>query len=169
MFICAQARPRWDPHRNAMWDGKVGFWPIGFYAPLLPRHAWLLCLDCCHFRWNKCPTVWQGSFKGKEDYATIVLEAISDYNLWFWHGSFGHSGSFNDTSILDSSALLHQLTDGSFGRVEEASGKVLFYVNRTEFNWLFIRTDGIYPKYSRFVKTLRKTVCFLAGEHQEGH
>ena len=29
LFLCAQARPRWDPHRNAMWDGKIGIWPIG--------------------------------------------------------------------------------------------------------------------------------------------
>ena len=29
MFLCAQARPRWDPHRNAYWDGKLGIWPIG--------------------------------------------------------------------------------------------------------------------------------------------
>ena len=33
MFICAQARPRWDPHRGAMWDGKIGLWPIGDWAP----------------------------------------------------------------------------------------------------------------------------------------
>jgi hypothetical protein len=33
MFLCAQARPRWDPHRNAMWDGKLGLWPIGHWAP----------------------------------------------------------------------------------------------------------------------------------------
>jgi len=33
MFLCAQARPRWDPHRNAIWDGKIGLWPIGNWAP----------------------------------------------------------------------------------------------------------------------------------------
>ena len=33
MFLCAQARPRWDPHRNAIWDGKIGLWPIGHRAP----------------------------------------------------------------------------------------------------------------------------------------
>ena len=29
MFLCAQARPRWDAHRNQYWDGKIGLWPIG--------------------------------------------------------------------------------------------------------------------------------------------
>jgi hypothetical protein len=28
MFLCAQARPRWDEHANAMWDGKIGIWPL---------------------------------------------------------------------------------------------------------------------------------------------
>jgi hypothetical protein len=32
MFLCAQARPRWDPARHSMWDGKLGMWPIGKYT-----------------------------------------------------------------------------------------------------------------------------------------
>jgi hypothetical protein len=32
MFLCAQARPRWDPHTHSMWDGKIGIWPIGRYV-----------------------------------------------------------------------------------------------------------------------------------------
>jgi hypothetical protein len=32
MFLCAQARPRWDSHRNMQWDGKLGIWPIGNYT-----------------------------------------------------------------------------------------------------------------------------------------
>jgi hypothetical protein len=31
LFLCAQARPRWDPHTNTQWDGKIGIWPIGKY------------------------------------------------------------------------------------------------------------------------------------------
>ena len=33
MFLCAQARPRWDPHLHTLWDGKIGIWPIGAFAP----------------------------------------------------------------------------------------------------------------------------------------
>ena len=33
MFFCAQARPRHDPNTNQYWDGKIGIWPIGKYAP----------------------------------------------------------------------------------------------------------------------------------------
>jgi hypothetical protein len=32
MFLCAQARPRWDPHTQLMWDGKLGIWPVGDYS-----------------------------------------------------------------------------------------------------------------------------------------
>jgi hypothetical protein len=32
MFLCAQARPRWDPNTETMWDGKLGIWPVGDYS-----------------------------------------------------------------------------------------------------------------------------------------
>jgi hypothetical protein len=48
-------------------------------------------LDCCHTFWKNCPMGWQGSFQGKEGKPTIVLEAICDYHLWFWHVSCWHS------------------------------------------------------------------------------
>jgi hypothetical protein len=33
MFLCAQARPRWDYSNNQMWDGKLGIWPVGHWQP----------------------------------------------------------------------------------------------------------------------------------------
>ena len=33
MFLCAVAKPRYDPHRKAMWDGKIGMWPIAELVP----------------------------------------------------------------------------------------------------------------------------------------
>jgi hypothetical protein len=33
LFLCVQARPRWDPHTNTQWDGKIGIWPIGKAKP----------------------------------------------------------------------------------------------------------------------------------------
>ena len=38
LFLCAQAHPCWDPHRNGWWDGKLGMWPIGSYK-LVQRGA----------------------------------------------------------------------------------------------------------------------------------
>jgi predicted nucleic acid-binding protein len=31
MFLCAQARPRWDVTTRTWWDGKIGMWPIGSF------------------------------------------------------------------------------------------------------------------------------------------
>jgi hypothetical protein len=28
MFFAANARPRWDPHRKCIWDGKLGIFPF---------------------------------------------------------------------------------------------------------------------------------------------
>ena len=34
MFRCVVARPRYDTGRNAMFDGKIGIWPIGKWEPV---------------------------------------------------------------------------------------------------------------------------------------
>ena len=47
------------------------------------------CLDCMHVLWKNCPVAWQGQTTGKEKKPTIVLEAFTDHNLFFWHASFG--------------------------------------------------------------------------------
>lgn len=33
MFLCAQARPRFNPDGTEIWDGKIGLWPIGEFLP----------------------------------------------------------------------------------------------------------------------------------------
>jgi hypothetical protein len=44
-------------------------------------------LDCMLTKWKNCPMEWQGVFKeGREkSMSTIVMEAVCDYYLWFWH------------------------------------------------------------------------------------
>jgi hypothetical protein len=88
-------------------------------------------LDCMHTHWKNCPTAWQGSFKsGKNSTGpTVVLEAIADYHLWFWHASFGYAGSLNDLNILNLSPFLDKLVDGSFQKDEQESGVVPFECN----------------------------------------
>ena len=83
---------------------------------------------------------------------TVVLEALADYHLWFWHASFGHAGSLNDLNILNLSPLLESLVDGSFTELEQSSRLVPFEVAGNEFHRLFALVNGIYPPYSRFVK-----------------
>jgi hypothetical protein len=33
MFLCCQARPRWDPVKKQMWDGKIGIWALTEEVP----------------------------------------------------------------------------------------------------------------------------------------
>jgi Plant transposon protein len=56
-------------------------------------------LDCTHTFWKNCPKGWQGSYKGKEGKPTIAMEAMADYQVFFWHASYGYTGTLNDISI----------------------------------------------------------------------
>ena len=71
-------------------------------------------LDCTHTYWKNCPKAWHGTYKGKEKKPSIVLEAICDYQLFFWHASYGYCGTLNDINILNLSPFLSQLVDGTF-------------------------------------------------------
>ena len=61
MFLCTQARPRWDHNANQMWDGKIGMWPIGQFQPAArasvnqPRGApvWHIWTDIGHYFWRR--------------------------------------------------------------------------------------------------------------------
>ena len=114
-------------------------------------------LDCMQTRWKNCPIGWQQSFKGRsKGMATIVLEAACDYNLWFWHAAYGFSGALNDGNVLSLSPLLDRMTNGTFSLLEKEAGVVPFIVEGTEegFNNTYFLVDGIYPRYTRFVKAM---------------
>jgi hypothetical protein len=113
-------------------------------------------LDCMHTYWKNCPYGWQGSYKGKEKRPSIVLEAICDYHLWFWHGAYGYAGTMNDLSILSMSPFLGKLVDGSFGKLEE--NVVPYKIGNDNFTKMFILVDGIYPPYSRFVQGIKEPI-----------
>lgn len=115
-------------------------------------------LDCTHTYWKNCPKGWQGSFKGKENKPSIVLEAISDYNMFFWHVSYGYAGTLNDKNILNLSPFHDRLMDGTFCNLEKEAECVPFNVGDAVFDKTFILVDGIYPTYSRFVKGISQPV-----------
>ena len=102
-------------------------------------------LDCMHVYWKNCPVAWQGQYKGKGKKPSIVLEAISDYHLWFWHSSFGYAGTLNDLNILSLSPFVESLTDGTFVNLEKEAGVVPFLLDDETFDKMFILVDGIYP------------------------
>lgn len=75
-------------------------------------------LNCMHVQWKNCPVALQGSFKGKEKFCSIVLEAVADHNLRFWHVAFGFPGSCNNINILDVSPLHSRFLDGSHSEID---------------------------------------------------
>ena len=119
-------------------------------------------LDCSHTFWKNCPVAWQGSFKGKEKKPSIVLEAISDYHLFFWHEAYGFTGNLNDTSILSLSPLMERMVNGTFHELEKEAGVVPFQIGEESFDKTWVTVDGIYPKYIRFVKGIKEPLT-----HQE--
>jgi hypothetical protein len=51
----------------------------------------------------------------------VAVEAVCDYNLYFWSANFGHPGTYNDLKILKLLPLFHffidesiELLDGSY-------------------------------------------------------
>ena len=66
MFLCAQARPRWDSTKNQMWDGKIGIWPIGHFAPAQRRSA----------RRAAGTMVWHDEKINKDKYRELLLEKV---------------------------------------------------------------------------------------------
>ena len=75
--------------------------------------------DCMHAPWKTCPKAYQAAFQGKLKKPTIILEAACDFNLWFWHASFGFPGAMNDLNILNLSPLLDSFLDGTFTALEQ--------------------------------------------------
>ena len=121
-------------------------------------HGMLGSLDCCHSVWKSCPKAWQGNFQGHKGKPSIIMEAVIDYNLWFWHVSYGHAGTMNDLNVLEVSPLVHQFVDGSFNQAEIESDCVPFCIGKEYFSNFYLLVDGIYPQYSRFVKTISEPV-----------
>ena len=105
-------------------------------------------IDCMHWEWKNCPTAWKTSFQ-KQIYKvpTIILEAVASYDLWIWHAFFGLPGSLNDINVLDRSPVFQELYDDRVPKCE-------YVVNGHQYNIGYYLSDGIYPKWATFVKTI---------------
>ena len=99
-----------------------------------------------------------------EDKQTVCLEAVVDSYIWFWHVFFGQAGSNNDLYILDNSPLLVDLMHGRAPRVQ-------YTINGNCYTLPYYLTDGIYPEYQIFVKTIpapSTEKCKYFAARQEG-
>ncbi|CDF33411.1 unnamed protein product [Chondrus crispus] len=107
------------------------------------------CLDCAGWDWRNCPKALQGAMIGKDGTPTLRMEVICDLDLWIWSFQFGLPGVLNDLNILEVSEHFSQVLNGRFPPVEPS-----YSIDGKVFNWFYYLTDGIYPCWKIFVKSL---------------
>ncbi|XP_021629566.1 putative nuclease HARBI1 [Manihot esculenta] len=106
-------------------------------------------LDCMHWKWKNCPTAWAGQYTSRSGSPTIILEVVADYDLWIWHAYFGMPGSNNDINVLESSHLFSDLAKG-------IAPPAHYIIQGNVYNTGYYLADGIYPKWSTIVQTIRE-------------
>ncbi|CAM8910742.1 unnamed protein product [Rhodiola kirilowii] len=104
-------------------------------------------INCMHWKWKNCPTAWQGSHSGRSGHPTIILEAVASYDTWIWHNFIGVHGAQNDLNVLYQSDIFDPLLAG-------ICPNVTYKVNGSTYSHGYYLADGIYPRYSSFVKTI---------------
>nr|XP_016483769.1 PREDICTED: uncharacterized protein LOC107804399 [Nicotiana tabacum] len=87
--------------------------------------------------------------RGRSGSPTIILEAVADYDLWIWHAYFGMPGTNNDINVLESSHLFSNLANG-------IAPPARYVIQGKEYDIGYYLADGIYPKWSIIVETIRE-------------
>jgi hypothetical protein len=77
----------------------------------------------------------------------VILEAMADRDLSIWHVFFGMVETHNDINVLQRSSVFARLA-------EEQALAVNFEINSNSYNKRYYLTDGIYPQWFTFVKTI---------------
>ena len=77
-------------------------------------------LDVTKVYQANCCTAWKGQIKRKENFCSIALEAVANFNLWIWHDSFGFPGGLNDINIWEHNPLLESMLDGSHSKIDHS-------------------------------------------------
>ena len=54
----------------------------------------------------------------REKYATIALESVVDYNLYFWHASFRFPGTMNDINTWEWFLKHESMLNGKHNKID---------------------------------------------------
>ncbi|XP_050278223.1 uncharacterized protein LOC126719741 [Quercus robur] len=104
-------------------------------------------IDCMHWKWKNCSSVWKGQYCGHIRELTIILETVASYDLWIWHAFFGLPESNNDINVLKRSHVFNELA-------ERCTPTIHYSINDHDYTMGYYLADGIYPKWATFVKTI---------------
>ena len=104
-------------------------------------------IDYMHWKWKNCPTAWKGQYTGHSREPTPFLEAIVSYDRSIWHAFFGLPRSHNDINVLEHFSIFMELAQGH-------APPVNYSINGHDYTMGYYLTDGIYPQWSTFVKTI---------------
>lgn len=102
-------------------------------------------IDCSHWRWVNCPTALAGQYQNRKGERTVVMETVSDEDLYIWHFYIGCPGSMNDLNVLSTSPLYHNIASGAWPPKDFP-----YTVNGRTRRLLYYLADGIYPRYAFF-------------------
>ena len=107
-------------------------------------------IDCMKLNWKNCLATWQGSYRGHWHAPRIILEVISSYDRWIERSLFGMTGSNNDLIVL---ARLNIFDNLLHGRRPPCH----FEINGNKYTIDYYLADGIYPKYTTIIKSLKNS------------
>ena len=79
---------------------------------------------------------------------SVVLEVVTNYDLWIWHAFFGMTGAHNDINVLQRSSVSTGLADGQ-------APECNYVMYGHYYDKGYYLADVIYPTYS----TIFKTIC----------
>ncbi|KAK3225276.1 hypothetical protein Dsin_005138 [Dipteronia sinensis] len=89
-----------------------------------------------------------GQYAGRSGSLTIILEAITDYDLWIWHAYFGLPCTNNDINVLETSHLFSNLA-------QCIAHPAHYVIQGKEYNMSYYLADGTYPKWFTLVQTIQ--------------
>ncbi|KAI5328974.1 hypothetical protein L3X38_028371 [Prunus dulcis] len=122
-------------------------------------------IDCMHWQWKNCPTAWQGDYENRKGQKSIILEAVAGFDTWVWHSFFGVAGSQNDLNVLGQSPVFNDILRGE-------APNITYEINNTIYQTGYYLADGIYPRWTTFVKTIphpRSHKQNFFARYQEGY
>ncbi|CAL8149741.1 unnamed protein product [Prunus armeniaca] len=109
----------------------------------------------------------QGDYRNRKCQKSIIFEAVAGFDTWVWHAFFRVAGSQNNLNVLGQSPVFNDVL-----KVEAPN--ITYQINNTVYQTGYYLADGIYPRWTTFVKSIlnppileAKIICFLSRRIQE--